>query len=252
MKIKNLHWLFSCSKLIISFTFAFLNLNTGKLKRINMWLVIKENKYFFISYAIFLIFGLIIQLQYSQADIFLFVNLHYYLFGDFLFPHWTSLGDGLFSVFVVLFLLFFISYKDALIAAIVFLISSAIAQYLKNYIFPLNPRPQPFFLNLHENIHIIKGVVIHQYNSFPSGHSTSAFAVFCVLALIWEKKQWGWLFFIIALSVGYSRMYLAQHFFLDIYVGSIIGVLCALFFYWIFKNVKAREWHYKAIFKKNL
>ncbi len=216
-----------------------------------MWLVIKENRYFFILYAFFLIFGLIIQCQHSQADIFLFVNLHSYTFGDYFFPHWTSLGDGLFSVFIILFLLLFRNYKDALDSAIVFIVSSFIAQYIKNYIFPLNPRPQPFFLKLHENIHIIKGVEIHQYNSFPSGHSTSAFAVFCFLGLIWEKKQWGWLLFTIALSVAYSRMYLAQHFFIDIYAGSIIGVVCALFFYWIFENVKPRKWHEKALLKKN-
>ncbi|RYZ48512.1 MAG: phosphatase PAP2 family protein, partial [Sphingobacteriales bacterium] len=32
-------------------------------------------------------------------------------------------------------------------------------------------------------------------------------------------------FFVLAMAVGYSRIYLAAHFFIDVYVGSIIGVV---------------------------
>jgi membrane-associated phospholipid phosphatase len=63
--------------------------------------------------------------------------------------------------------------------------------------------------------------------SFPSGHTCTAFCLFCFLAFILTPRyKWlGLVFFILAMAVGYSRIYLAAHFFLDVYVGSIIGVI---------------------------
>jgi len=51
------------------------------------------------------------------------------------------------------------------------------------------------------------------------------------------------LFFIVALLVGYSRMYVAAHFFADVYVGSIVGVVITTLCYvlmtkYISKNIK--------------
>ena len=215
-----------------------------------MWAVIKNNKYFFILYGLFLLAGFVFQLIYSQAEIFLFFNIHSFYLGDIIIPHWTSLGDGLFSIVVILILLLFKNYKEGLVFAVIFIVSSGLAQFIKNYIYPSSPRPQPFFLKLHENIHIINGVEIHQYNSFPSGHSTSAFALFCFLAIIWKNKLGGIILFLLAFSVGYSRMYLAQHFFGDIYVGSVIGVGCTLVFYVLFENLKIKNWHEKSLLRR--
>ena len=45
--------------------------------------------------------------------------------------------------------------------------------------------------------------------SFPSGHVTtnSVIAVFCTLFY----RRWGWLYWFVALAVGYSRIYLGAH-----------------------------------------
>ena len=45
--------------------------------------------------------------------------------------------------------------------------------------------------------------------SFPSGHVTtnSVIAVFCTLFY----RRWGWLYWLVALAVGYSRIYLGSH-----------------------------------------
>jgi membrane-associated phospholipid phosphatase len=79
--------------------------------------------------------------------------------------------------------------------------------------------------------HIIKGLDIHSYNSFPSGHTTSAFALFGMLALLDERKGRGWFFLVIAAMTGYSRVYLFQHFVEDAYVGSIIGTVSTVVVY---------------------
>lgn len=46
------------------------------------------------------------------------------------------------------------------------------------------------------------------------------------------KNRWlKVLFLIIAMLVGYSRMYLSQHFMIDITFGSLIGVISAIIIY---------------------
>jgi membrane-associated phospholipid phosphatase len=43
-------------------------------------------------------------------------------------------------------------------------------------------------------------------------------------------------YFILALLVGYSRIYLGHHFFKDVYVGSIIGFITSLIVVWSLRN----------------
>jgi membrane-associated phospholipid phosphatase len=63
--------------------------------------------------------------------------------------------------------------------------------------------------------------------SFPSGHSEGAFSFLCFLSLLlpYRYNKLGILFFLLALTVCYSRIYLAAHFFEDVYAGSIIGTV---------------------------
>jgi membrane-associated phospholipid phosphatase len=72
------------------------------------------------------------------------------------------------------------------------------------------------------------------FNSFPSGHALSAFALFFCLLFVSRSHFLKILFFILALLAAYSRVYLSQHWLIDIYVGSIIGFLFSLLFYSVF------------------
>ena len=72
---------------------------------------------------------------------------------------------------------------------------------------------------------------MHSFHSFPSGHTAVAFGLFCLLALISSNKMIGVVCFFIALFVAFSRVYLSQHFFLDIYIGSLIGVVATVLSY---------------------
>jgi len=94
-----------------------------------------------------------------------------------------------------------------------------------------------------------------QNYKFPSnericvmGHSTGAFSFFCFLSLILTAryKAFGLLFFLLALSVCYSRMYLAAHFFDDVYAGSILGTTLTMLMFSIMNQYKSK------FFKKNL
>jgi membrane-associated phospholipid phosphatase len=56
-----------------------------------------------------------------------------------------------------------------------------------------------------------------------------------VLLTYWSRNRaWGPVFLLIAILVGYSRMYLSEHFFEDVVAGSVIGfVLTTLWLWWL-------------------
>jgi undecaprenyl-diphosphatase len=58
--------------------------------------------------------------------------------------------------------------------------------------------------------------------SFPSSHAANAFALAAVLARRWKKLAPG--FWLLAVAVGWSRMYLNRHFATDVIVGAVIGI----------------------------
>jgi membrane-associated phospholipid phosphatase len=144
---------------------------------------------------------------------------------DFFFKYWTNLGDG--AVWVVVAVLFFIYRKKKiplLIAAILF--STILTQVTKIYIVPAEPRPTVAITGY--DIHTVPGVELHTAYSFPSGHTATAFTIF-LLACLFIKKRWMvFAGFFCAILVAYSRVYLAQHFPLDLGGGMAVAVATIL------------------------
>lgn len=64
-------------------------------------------------------------------------------------------------------------------------------------------------------------------NSFPSGHAANNFALATVLALFY--RRWGWISFLPAALVSYSRIYVGSHWPLDVLVSCLLGAGLALF-----------------------
>jgi membrane-associated phospholipid phosphatase len=63
-------------------------------------------------------------------------------------------------------------------------------------------------------------------NSFPSGHSNTAFAAATLLALRFGGIYW--IAFAVAFVVGYSRIYLGVHFPADVAAGALLG-MCVMY-----------------------
>ncbi|MGN6618082.1 MAG: phosphatase PAP2 family protein, partial [Ilyomonas sp.] len=76
-------------------------------------------------------------------------------------------------------------------------------------------------------IHTVSFVEPYTTSSFPSGHTGTAFSFYLLFCLIFHKKWWIWAGFTGALLVGYSRVYLAQHFPLDVAGGIIVAIVTA-------------------------
>ena len=65
----------------------------------------------------------------------------------------------------------------------------------------------------------------HSY-SFPSGHTSSAFAA--SVAFLWYDRKYGIPTFIFAAIMGFTRLYVHVHYCTDIIGGVIVGVIYAL------------------------
>lgn len=90
------------------------------------------------------------------------------------------------------------------------------------------------------DLYLVEGVKIYNKFSFPSGHAATTFGFFICFALISKNKLIKILSLFLACLVGYSRIYLSQHFLIDIYFGSITGVIGGIIFYNIVYLKKAK------------
>lgn len=192
----------------------------------SIYTVLKQVRALFIPYLFVLLPCLIIKLLYTKSQIYFTVNSWHFAFGDLFFAWYTHAGDGLTCVIVTLILLC-INYRLGFLMGTSYAVTSIFAQVLK-FIFDA-PRPIIYFKNEVSRMYLVKGVEMLELHSFPSGHSISAFSAGVILTYIAPKKGWGVFFLILAILVGYSRMYLSEHFFEDVTVGSTIGVFITIF-----------------------
>jgi membrane-associated phospholipid phosphatase len=181
---------------------------------------------------------------YGKKPLHLYFNHLNSPFQDFFFKYFTNFGDGLFAIGILIVLLFFLNIRKIIIGLAAFLISGLVSQLLKKVFFLDHLRPSKCFSP--DQLHYVEGVALHSYNSFPSGHSTTAFAIFLFLAFVLKNKFYQVVFALIACLTAYSRVYLSQHFFEDVAVGGIIGIGSFFLSYSIFNTLKI-NWFDKNI-----
>lgn len=146
----------------------------------------------------------------------------------------TTLGNAG-AIFIVLGLGLFITkkYRKAGFAVIVALLVMLICNDL--FLKELFARPRPF--NLFDSdpqkyaewgrAYIYPELVNKPSSySFPSGHTSSAFAA--AIALLWQNRKWGVPVTIFAALMGFSRIYVEVHYCTDVIAGVVSGAVCAL------------------------
>ena len=196
----------------------------------NLSMLIRQNRVFFITYGLLLLVVGGLMLAYTKEQLIRFVNDHNSPPGDALFPYLTYLGDGGLVVMVGILLLVLNRWAGWLVL-VSFAVSGLLSLFLKLVVFPERLRPLRYFEHSNWEYHLIKDLHINEYNSFPSGHTTSAFALFTMLAFLWRQKTWGWVCVLLAAVAGYSRVYLFQHFVEDTFAGALLGTITSVLVY---------------------
>ncbi len=92
------------------------------------------------------------------------------------------------------------------------------------------------------SVHVVPGVDVHSYGSFPSGHTATAFTFALLIALLIRSAGISIVCVLVAVFVGYTRVYLSQHFPLDVAAGMIVAVLSVALSIRIQKYFDKRRW----------
>jgi membrane-associated phospholipid phosphatase len=176
-------------------------------------------------------------LIYGKERSFLVINKYNSPQFDYVFRAWTYLGDGIIWVPLFLYVLFF--KRDYFVAVLTSLIiCTALTHLLKRVVYPEEFRP---IVVLGEKVRVIQGYYMNRAHSFPSGHTSTAFTLALLLASIVKKNFWVYFFPLIAFFVGYSRVYLAQHFVTDVFAGMLVGIVSAYLSLLIYEQFRKRK-----------
>jgi membrane-associated phospholipid phosphatase len=186
---------------------------------------------FFIAVAVF-----VLSYYVGKAQLFLLLNGNAGNIADKIFLVFTYGGDGLMWIPVLFIVLFVLKRKDVVpLLVSAFILSTIFTQVFKMFFFPGEPRPTKA-ITTPSLIHTVTGVEVHSISSFPSGHTGTAFCFYLVFCLLMTNNWWLIAGFIYALLVGYSRVYLAQHFPFDVAGGILVAIPSVII------SVKIQQW----------
>ncbi|MFW5822763.1 MAG: phosphatase PAP2 family protein [Tangfeifania sp.] len=211
---------------------------------------LNKNRYFLLPYLLTLLVFSGFLLTHNKAELHLISNNINSLFFDQFFRYATWLGDGV-MIAIAGVVLLFVRFRYAIAFLIGSLVTAGIVNLFKKVLLDDMYRPAKYF-ELYESaqLHLIEGVKLHSLQSFPSGHTATAFSVFFFLALILKSKPLKFSMFLLAIIVAYSRVYISQHFLIDITAGSAIAVLI-MFFTFLWMKSWNKEWLDGSVLSKS-
>ena len=178
-------------------------------------------------------------------------------FLDTIIPFFTNLVDWLPYLIVVLILFYRAGWSTFLASNL--LLTTLIVQPIKHIVHA--PRPLTWFAEYMPDITLplVEGVRMNHWLSFPSGHTATFFALFfCVSIILCAENIKGkyilsFLCFLCASFGAYTRIYLSQHFALDIFAGILIAICSTLILYFFLvkntKNTQFWDWNVQKLRK---
>jgi len=162
--------------------------------------------------------------------------------GDYFFKNITELGNGT-IVFILVPFLFIKDINTAVRLLVAFALSTLVVWLFKFGIFTDAPRPLAVFNEAHIPIKTVAGIRTHLHNTFPSGHSTTVFTILSCVAFSCKTNRLKILCLLTAALIGFSRVYLSQHFLQDVACGALIGTICSLF---AFSILRKKHFYWKT------
>ena len=130
---------------------------------------------------------------------------------------WTNGGAFLFIFLIIVFLWLKGEKRPAFYLALGLVLDAILVHTLKTVIH----RPRPY-----EVLSIMPLEIGDNFGSLPSGHTSRAFISATILSKFYSKYVV--VFFVIAASIGFSRVYIGVHYPLDVIVGAITGSLLGI------------------------
>lgn len=159
----------------------------------------------------------------GRIPLFLILNHDFGSIADTIFLGCTYLAEGWIWIPYIIVVSWYFK-KDKAIILYSFAISTLLTQVPKLVFFPTITRPIASGIDP-QLIHTVKGVAMHQMNSFPSGHTATAFSIFLLTIYLFDNKKMMLIGLLYAMLCAYSRVYLGQHFPLDLGGGIIVAIL---------------------------
>lgn len=142
-------------------------------------------------------------------------------------PFWDNLmifgaKEAIFLEFILSIILA-IKWRTERRALVLFLVAAPITLLAIKLIHLIYFEPRPFM-----HLVNIQPLIDHTIDaSFPSVHTSVAFALAFSYFLI--KSRFFWIFLILALWIGFARIYVGVHYPLDILGGIVLGFITAFF-----------------------
>ena len=183
---------------------------------------------------------------------------------DLFYRYYTQIAEW-FPYIVCLLLLLFGRIGSGVMASAAMAFSALTTQIFKHIVNA--PRPVTWFAENMPDIQLplVEGVRMNHWFSFPSGHTTSFFALAFVVSIIATKCLFAGqsetntqttlaakksitavtqiVLFIAAALGGYSRIYLCQHFAADVLAGVVVGITITVICYAIFNRFENKKWY---------
>jgi len=159
----------------------------------------------------------------GRIPLFLLLNKDFGTIADDVLLGFTYLAEGWMWIPYLIIVGWFLK-KDKAIIIYCFVISTLLTQIPKLVLLPNITRPIASGIDPNL-IHKVEGVAMHQLSSFPSGHTATAFTIFLLTIYLFDHKKMVLMGLIYAMLCAYSRVYLGQHFPLDLGGGILVAIL---------------------------
>ncbi len=179
------------------------------------------------------IFGFIIFMK-GNEDLFLFINQKlnpalgqaarlFSLLGE----SWVMAG--------LLVLSFKMPFRQTLLVGFTWLSAAIHSWIFKLWLCKGWPRPFEFYSQKGIVLNLVDGVKLHHWNTFPSGHTLTAFSIVFLIRALYPKlpSQFTYLAILLASFCGFSRIILVQHWPMDVLGGMVLGCSAALSAQWL-------------------
>lgn len=180
------------------------------------------------------------------------VHKLYDLAGGFFTPFFELVSlFGKAGIFLILLSLALLIYKPTRRFGTAMLLGVTIGAIFTNLclkVFIARPRPYADESSLFHQLWLLVGQNIESDKSFPSGHTTAAFATMTP-AFILGKPKVKWAAVIFAVLMGIARIYLVVHYPSDVLAGMIVGIFAGCIAVLIAQKLP-RKWYCWDVLEK--